>query len=217
MVKHMVKNARNTVQYKAIKKFADAPICIWSFTGMCTTPTQTHLCWKKSAREGEKRMELAGEGSGLNSGGTYITIYSNQGGNGRTRVTGKMVLSKREKSRAWELDFNNLSLMPVDSPFAIYQDELSARSHGLALWNPNPPKKIYEFVSIGDVGFLHEGSFIRMFNATLPWDHPSNGLLGKPEPYHPLYSGPFTNTIEAQFDEVVHVSRSVTAETNADE
>jgi hypothetical protein len=104
--------------------------------------------------------------------------------------------------------------MPVDPPFIVYRDQLTALSHGLALWNPDPPKKIYNNVSIGDVGYFHEGTFIRMFNVTLPWTHPSNGLLGKPEPYDPLDCGPFTNTIEAHFDKVDHYSCLVTAETN---
>ena len=109
--------------------------------------------------------------------------------------------------------------MPVDPPFTVYRDQLTALSHGLALWNPNPPKKIYNNVSIGDVGYLHEGRFIRMFNVMLPWDHPSNRyrFVRSPEAYDPLDGGPFTNTIEAQFDEVVLISRFVTAETNTDE
>jgi hypothetical protein len=74
---------------------------------------------------------------------------------------------------------------------------------------------LYNNVSIGDVGYLHQGMFIRMFNVTRPWDDPSNRLVGRPEPYNPLDGGPFTNTIEAQFDEVVLISRFVTAETNA--
>ena len=102
--------------------------------------------------------------------------------------------------------------MPVDPPSAIYQDQLSALFHGLALWNPNPPKNIYNNVSIGDVGYLDEGAFIRMFNVTLPWDHPSNKSLGHPELYDPLDWGPFTNTSKAHFDRVDHYSRSVTAE-----
>jgi hypothetical protein len=108
--------------------------------------------------------------------------------------------------------------MSVDSdpPFTVYRDQLSARSHGLALWNPDP-LNLYDKVSIGDVGYLYEGMFIRMFNVMLPWDHPSNELVGYPEAYNPLDSGPFTNTIEAQFDEVALISRFVTVETNADE
>jgi hypothetical protein len=106
--------------------------------------------------------------------------------------------------------------MPDSPPVSkVYQDQMTTLSHGLALWNPNPPKEIYDQVSIGDVGYLHEGMFIRMFNVTLPWDHPSNGLLGKLEPYDPLDCGPFTNKIKAHFDKVDHYSRFVTAETNA--
>jgi hypothetical protein len=105
--------------------------------------------------------------------------------------------------------------MSADPPFSVYRDQLTALYLGLALWNPNPPKDIYNNVSIGDVGYMHEGMFIRMFNVTLPWDHPSNGLVGIPEPYVPLDFGPFTNTIEAHFDKVDHYSHFVTAETNA--
>jgi hypothetical protein len=105
--------------------------------------------------------------------------------------------------------------MPVDPPSTVYRDQLTALSHGLALWNPDPPKRIYNNVSIGDVGYLQEGRFIRLFNVTLPWDHESNRTLGEPEPYDRLDCGPFTNSIEARFDKVDHYSRFVSAETNA--
>jgi hypothetical protein len=54
--------------------------------------------------------------------------------------------------------------------------------YGFALWNPNPVqvKGVYNEVSIGDVGYVLEGCFIRMFNVTLPWDDKSNKTLGKP-------------------------------------
>ena len=102
--------------------------------------------------------------------------------------------------------------MPANlPPFMVYQDQMLNLSHGLALWNPSPPKKIYDKVSIGDVGYLHEGTFIRMFNVTLPCDHPSNTSLGNLEPYDPLYFGPFINTIETHFDKVDYYSHFVTA------
>ena len=106
--------------------------------------------------------------------------------------------------------------MPLDSPvYKFYHDQLTSLSHGLALWNPNPPKEIYGKVSIGDVGYLvHEGSFIRMFNVMLPWSHESNRTLGEPEPYEPLDCGPFANILKRQFDRVKHCSRYVSAETN---
>jgi hypothetical protein len=100
------------------------------------------------------------------------------------------------------------SLMPVDPPFTVYRDQLSesSLSQGLALWNPNPLNKIYNNVSIGDVGYLHVGTFIRMFNVTLQWDDPLNGLLGKPEPYDRLDCGPSTNMTKAHFNKVEYYS-----------
>ena len=97
----------------------------------------------------------------------------------------------------------------------VYQDQLATPSYGIALWNANPPKEIYDKVSIGDIGYLHEGSFIRMFNVMLPWSHESNRTLGRPEPYESLDCGPFANTLKRQFDRVKHCSRNVSAETNA--
>ena len=107
--------------------------------------------------------------------------------------------------------------MPVDLPLVskVYQDQMTTLSHGLALWNPNPPKEIYDKVSIGDVGYLQEGSFIRMFNVILPWNHESNRTLGEPGPYESLSCGPFANTLKRQFDRIEHCSRYVSAETNA--
>ena len=67
----------------------------------------------------------------------------------------------------------------------------------------SPQKEFYDKVSIGDVGYLHpsEGTFIRLFNVILPWDHPSNGKLGKPEYYESLDWGPFANILKHQFTE----------------
>ena len=80
--------------------------------------------------------------------------------------------------------------MSVEQPpwFVIYREQLSSLNHGLALWNPNPVENLHKkpgHVSIGDVGYLDNGAFIRVFNVTLPWDDPSNRLhwRGKPEKY----------------------------------
>jgi hypothetical protein len=76
----------------------------------------------------------------------------------------------------------------VDEPYHVYREQLTSKYHGLALWNPNPVEGLYDCgnVSIGDVGYLCDGDFIRMFNVTLPWDHSSNRKLGRPEEYDPL-------------------------------
>ena len=107
--------------------------------------------------------------------------------------------------------------MSADLPLVskVYQDQLTTPSRGLALWDPNPPKEIYDKVSIGDVGYLREGCFIRMFNVMLPWSHELNRTLGEPEPYESLNCGPFANTLKREFDGVEHRSRYVSTETNA--
>jgi hypothetical protein len=115
--------------------------------------------------------------------------------------------------------------MPIDildiTPFNrinLYRDQLSglSRSYGIALWNPDPPKEVCDKVSIGDVGYLDEGAFIRMFNVMLPWDDPLNKKLGIPEYYEPLDLGPFANTLKHQFNGVDHYSRYVSATSSAD-
>ena len=77
--------------------------------------------------------------------------------------------------------------MTIEQPSHIYQEQLSSIYHGLALWKPNP-EGLYGRVSIGDVGYVNEGAFIRMFNVTLPWDDVSNKTLGDPFHYDPLSS-----------------------------
>ena len=72
--------------------------------------------------------------------------------------------------------------MPVAQPFNVYRDHLSSLFHGIALWKPNP-EGLYDQVTIGDVGYISDGVFIRMFNVTLPWDHELNRTLGIPNHY----------------------------------
>ena len=86
--------------------------------------------------------------------------------------------------------------MSVDQPFNIYREQLSSLYHGLALWDPKPVENLHKRpggrVSIGDVGYLYNGAFMRMFNVTLPWNDPLNKLLGTPEKYErikPCHSG----------------------------
>ena len=104
--------------------------------------------------------------------------------------------------------------MPVDLPFTVFRNHLSALSCGLPLWNPRPSKEIYNNVSIGDVGYMYEGTFIRMFNVMRPWDDESNGLLGTPDTYEPLNSD-HLNTVQSSFGTVDYCSRAVSREENA--
>ena len=104
--------------------------------------------------------------------------------------------------------------MPVDPPYNVYPDHLSYLSQGLALWNPKPPKRIYDQVSIGDVGYVRNGSFIHMFNVIRPWDDDSNRKLGEPDRYEPLNFNNLTIRRET-FDTVDYYSSSVSREENA--
>ena len=55
----------------------------------------------------------------------------------------------------------------------IFREELGIRypDHGHALWDPDPGG-LYNFVEIGDVGFIRSGYFHRLFNALLPPSDP---------------------------------------------
>ena len=83
-------------------------------------------------------------------------------------------------------------------PYQPYCDQLSFLSLGYPLWNPDPAE-CYNQVSIGDVSYTKEGSFFRLFNVLLPWDHPSNHTFCEPEHYIPLDLGPFVNIHESRF------------------
>jgi hypothetical protein len=101
-------------------------------------------------------------------------------------------------------------------PFKIYRKQLWQLYRELALWKPSPVqvKGVYNPVSIGDVGYIDGGAFIRMFNATLSWDHESNKALGEPCQYEHL-PGDFAIRDET-FDKVDHYSRGVLREEDTD-
>ena len=84
----------------------------------------------------------------------------------------------------------------ADQPFDIYREQLSSQYHGLALWEPNPVETLFRDphrISIGDVGFLQNGTFMRLFNVKLPGDHPSNMYFGVPVGYEPIKRERFNN------------------------
>lgn len=103
--------------------------------------------------------------------------------------------------------------MPVEQPFNVYRESLSTLYHGLALWKPNPVEGVYNQVSIGDVGYVSGGAFIRMFNVTLPWDDDSNKAFGEPYAYDSLRLSDFKISRE-KVDQVDHYSRRVIREEN---
>jgi hypothetical protein len=71
--------------------------------------------------------------------------------------------------------------------YDVYREEIAIKyaAHGHALWVPNPGG-LYPAVQVGDVGFIREGKFHRLFNVLLPEDHPSHENFGVPEHHKPL-------------------------------
>jgi hypothetical protein len=110
-----------------------------------------------------------------------------------------------------------LPVMSVDQPFNIYQEQLSTQYHGLALWDPKPVESLHKqpaHVSIGDVGYLDNGAFMRMFNVTLPWDDPSNKFLGEPEKYERIKPSYFGNVRDNEIREGDYYTRRVSKVNN---
>ncbi|KAI0003646.1 hypothetical protein BJV74DRAFT_476821 [Russula compacta] len=70
--------------------------------------------------------------------------------------------------------------------YNIFREELAIKypAYGHALWEPSPGGR-YTAVEVGDVGFIREGYFHRLFNILLPEDHPSH-RDGVPQNHEPL-------------------------------
>ncbi|KAI9434972.1 hypothetical protein H4582DRAFT_730175 [Lactarius indigo] len=67
-------------------------------------------------------------------------------------------------------------------------------AYGYALWEPGPGN-LYPAVEVGDVGYICQGRFRRLFNALLPAEHPSHSNFGVPE-YHEQLTLNIENHIE---------------------
>ena len=74
--------------------------------------------------------------------------------------------------------------------------------------------RLYDQVAIGDVGYISERAFIRMFNVTLPWDDASNRTLGTPNCYDSVNFGEIPIRHE-NFGKLEYYSRHVSREENA--
>ncbi|SRR5258708_2197006 len=70
--------------------------------------------------------------------------------------------------------------------YDIFREQLAFEypSYGYALWVPSP-RKPNRPVQVGDVGFINEGKFHRLFNALLPAGDPSHEY-GVPDGHEPL-------------------------------
>ena len=82
--------------------------------------------------------------------------------------------------------------------YDIYREELAIKhpAYGHALWEPNPGGR-YTSVEIGDVGFIRQGSFHRLFNILLPEDHTSH-QDGVPQDHEPLILRTTSHTTTGQ-------------------
>ncbi|KAH9049753.1 hypothetical protein EDB83DRAFT_1384873 [Lactarius deliciosus] len=68
--------------------------------------------------------------------------------------------------------------------YDIFRHHLAMKfpAYGHALWEPDPGN-LYPPVEVGDVGYIREGKFRRLFNVLYPAEHPSHSNFGVPE-YH---------------------------------
>ena len=72
-------------------------------------------------------------------------------------------------------------------PYHTFREILAMKypDCGHALWDPSPGG-LYDAVQVGDVGFIRNGRFHRLFSVLLPGEHPSHQNLGVPELHRPL-------------------------------
>ena len=68
-----------------------------------------------------------------------------------------------------------------DAVYNIYARQLFIRRHGYPLWKPEPETPDNE-IRLGDVGFLSNGAFYQIFNATVSKNDPSQ-TNGVPEDF----------------------------------
>ena len=78
-------------------------------------------------------------------------------------------------------------LPPLLASNHTFRDLLAIKypGYGYALWEPNPVR-LYPAIQVGDVGCVHHGKFLRLFNALLPANHPFHEKSGVPESHEPL-------------------------------
>jgi hypothetical protein len=78
----------------------------------------------------------------------------------------------------------------MHSPHEVYRNELKGKykHFGWALWEPNPDPDTR--VMSGDVGFISDGRFVRVFNVRQKSSQPH----GVPEGFYTLNPPPFHQT-----------------------
>lgn len=66
-------------------------------------------------------------------------------------------------------------------PSKTYGEVMCDAGLGLALYEPEP--KNYDHIRVGDVGFVKQGAFTRLYNACFEADDPANENSSLPVPY----------------------------------
>jgi hypothetical protein len=71
--------------------------------------------------------------------------------------------------------------------YNTFRDQIAIAhpAYGYALWESDPGEQ-YPPVAVGDVGYIREGNFCRLFNALLPEDHQSHQRFGVSNGHEPL-------------------------------
>lgn len=72
--------------------------------------------------------------------------------------------------------------MDATAAYNVYAEQLFPFKHGYPLWHPEPTK--HGEVEIGDIGYIREGGFYRLFNATRPREVQQH--FGVPDHYTPF-------------------------------
>jgi hypothetical protein len=88
-------------------------------------------------------------------------------------------LTTTSHSQSWFLSPHSMA-----AHYDIFRHHLVMKypAYGHALWEPDPGN-LYPAVKVGDVGYICEGKFHRLFNALLPAEDESHADFGVPE-YH---------------------------------
>jgi hypothetical protein len=94
--------------------------------------------------------------------------------------------------------------------YETYRDQLASLYHGHALWVPDPAR-LYDRVRVGDVGYVKQGHFLRMFNVLLPSDDTAQ-VYGVPEGFVQLNMGPFYNVRTLNLPQGDYCSNTVTVD-----
>ncbi|KAF8262522.1 hypothetical protein EI94DRAFT_1704705 [Lactarius quietus] len=71
--------------------------------------------------------------------------------------------------------------------YDIFREQLAIRfpGYGHALWEPSPGG-LYHVGGVGDVGYVSQGRFHRLFNILLPANDPSHANFGVPDGHEPF-------------------------------